>query len=140
MTDLAINGPVPDGLDEPGIRTLAEAVLTSEESNLAGVSVTFTDEATIHDLNRRHRGKDRPTDVLSYPFDETFPQGSGGEVVVCPDVVSRLARADGRDPVRALKEAIVHGLLHVLGHEDETDGGAQEMDRRTRRVLEAVHG
>ena len=140
MTDLTIVGKVPKGLDEPTVRALAAAAFKSEGADPSRVSVSFADAATIHDLNRRHRGQDRPTDVLSYPFDASFPQGSGGEVVVCPDVVTRLADADGREPVRAVKEAIVHGLLHVLGHEDETEQGAEEMDRRTRGILKASDG
>lgn len=59
-------------------------------------------------------------------------------MVVCPAVVNRLAATDSRDPEDALRETVVHGVLHLLGHEDETDAGAQGMDRQTRRILEAV--
>lgn len=140
MTDLAVLGDAPGGLDEPEVRRLVEAALATEDGEWSAVSVTFADPATIRDLNRRHRGKDAPTDVLSYPFDDSFPQGGGGEVIVCPDVVRRLARTDGRDAGRALREAVVHGLLHVFGYEDGTERGAREMDRRTRRILEAADG
>ncbi|MEX2043414.1 MAG: rRNA maturation RNase YbeY [Patescibacteria group bacterium] len=140
MTDLVILGDVSDGLDEPEVRRVARAALASEDGKPAAVSVTFASKATIRDLNRRYRGQDTPTDVLSYPFDASFPQGSGGEVIVCADVVRELARTDGRDAATALKEAVVHGLLHVLGYEDGTEQGAREMDRRTRRILGTVDG
>ncbi|HEY8109053.1 MAG TPA: rRNA maturation RNase YbeY [Patescibacteria group bacterium] len=133
MTEIDVHG---DALDGSEVRELVGSIVAAEQARVAKVSVSFTDEPTIRDLNRRHRAKDKATDVLSYPFDGSFPQGSGGEVVICPAVVERLAREDGRDFRQALRETVVHGVLHLLGHEDGTDAGAREMDRRTRLILE----
>jgi probable rRNA maturation factor len=78
------------------------------------VSVALVDEARITELNRKHRGRDRPTDVLSFPID-----GAGavagprelGDVVICPEQAEDVA------------EAAVHGVLHLCGYDHETDGG-----------------
>jgi probable rRNA maturation factor len=134
MTDIDVSG---DALDATAVRGLVNATVAAEGAKPSRVSVSFADEATMRQLNARHRGKDRATDVLSFPFDDSFPQGSGGEVVVCPAIVTALAAKDGREEASALQETIVHGVLHVLGHQDDTAAGAREMDRRTRRILEA---
>ena len=89
------------------------------------VAVEFVDAARIAALNGAHRGKDGPTDVLSFPVDEAdAPLGPRelGDVVICPD------QADD------LIEAVVHGVLHLCGYDHETDGG--EMLALQRRVLE----
>ena len=71
-------------------------------------------EARIHELNREHRGKDKPTDVLSFPIDEDEPVAGPrelGDVVICPERTEDLI------------EATVHGVLHLCGYDHETDSG-----------------
>jgi probable rRNA maturation factor len=78
------------------------------------VAVQFVDEDRIRLLNREHRGRDRPTDVLSFPVDERGPAGGPrelGDVVICPEHTQDLA------------EAVVHGVLHLCGYDHETDSG-----------------
>jgi probable rRNA maturation factor len=78
-------------------------------------------------LNREHRNIDRPTDVLSFPVDERGPPAGPrelGDVVICPEQTDDLT------------EAVVHGVLHLCGHDHETDGG--EMLALQRRVLESL--
>jgi probable rRNA maturation factor len=86
------------------------------------VAIEFVDAARIAALNERHRGKPEPTDVLSFPIDGVGPIGEGpadapgqprelGDVVICPAHTSDL------------REAIVHGMLHLLGMDHETDSG-----------------
>jgi probable rRNA maturation factor len=68
----------------------------------------------IRTLNREHRGRDRPTDVLSFPVDERGPATGPrelGDVVICPEQTQDLA------------EAVVHGVLHLCGYDHETDDG-----------------
>ena len=83
------------------------------------------DEDAIRALNREHRNIDRPTDVLSFPVDEAGPSAGPrelGDVVICPEHTEDLI------------EAVVHGVLHLCGHDHETDDG--EMLELQRRVLE----
>jgi probable rRNA maturation factor len=78
------------------------------------VAVEFVDEDRIHDLNREHRDKDEPTDVLSFPIDEgEEPIGPRelGDVVICPE------------HTEDLREAVIHGTLHLVGMDHETDDG-----------------
>ena len=78
------------------------------------VAVTIVSEDEIRTLNREHRGRDRPTDVLSFPVDGTGPAPGPrelGDVVICLEHTE--------DPV----EAAVHGVLHLCGYDHETDGG-----------------
>jgi probable rRNA maturation factor len=78
------------------------------------VAVEFVDAARITELNAAHRGKDSPTDVLSFPVDEDgVPAGPRelGDVVICPEHTTDLL------------EAVVHGVLHLTGMDHETDEG-----------------
>ena len=78
------------------------------------VAVTFITPEEIAALNARHRGKDGPTDVLSFPVDEDGPvvgERELGDVVICPEHTEDLL------------EAVVHGVLHLVGMDHETDDG-----------------
>jgi probable rRNA maturation factor len=91
------------------------------------VAVEFVDGDRIRDLNREHRGIDRPTDVLSFPIDGdgAAPPGAGplelGDVVISPE------------HAEDLREAVVHGVLHLTGMDHETDDG--EMLALQREIL-----
>ena len=96
------------------LRTAALAALDAAGIAEGHLSVELVGEARIRELNREHRGLDRPTDVLSFPVD-----GAGavpgprelGDVVICP--------AHTTD----LQEAVVHGVLHLAGYDHESDEG-----------------
>jgi probable rRNA maturation factor len=81
------------------------------------VAVEFVDAGRIAALNAEHRGEEGPTDVLSFPVDEAGPvpgdpaQRELGDVVICPDFTEDL------------REAVVHGVLHLVGMDHETDEG-----------------
>jgi probable rRNA maturation factor len=92
-----------------------------EDGHLA---IEVVDEERIRSLNRDHRGRDEPTDVLSFPVDEAGPTAEPrelGDVVICP--------AQTED----LIEAAVHGVLHLCGYDHEVDDG--EMLAVQARVL-----
>ena len=93
---------------------VAEATARTAGLTDGHMAVAFVDEDEIRSLNREHRGLDRPTDVLSFPVDGTGPVAGPrelGDVVICPDHTDDL------------KEAVVHGVLHLCGYDHETDGG-----------------
>ena len=88
------------------------------------LSVELVDAAGIRELNRRFRGRDEATDVLAFPIDEAGSVAGPrelGDVVICPE------RAED------LEEAVVHGILHLAGHDHESDDG--EMLALQRRVM-----
>jgi probable rRNA maturation factor len=78
------------------------------------LAIELVDEQRIRELNREHRGKDSPTDVLSFPIDEDEPVAGPrelGDVVICPEHTEDLV------------EAVVHGVLHLCGYDHESDDG-----------------
>jgi probable rRNA maturation factor len=95
-----------------------------EEGHLA---IELVDAGRIAELNREHRGRDEPTDVLSFPVDEAAPAAGPrelGDVVICPEHTEDLS------------EAVVHGVLHLCGYDHETDDG--EMLALQARVMERL--
>jgi probable rRNA maturation factor len=99
--------------DDPRHRRAAEAALAAVGIDEGHLAIVLVDEARIQELNREHRGRDRPTDVLSFPIDEEPTAGPRelGDVVICPEHTEDLV------------EAVVHGVLHLCGYDHETDDG-----------------
>jgi probable rRNA maturation factor len=117
-----------DAGDVPAeLRPAAVAALEAAGVDDGHLSVELVDAGRIRDLNREHRGLDRPTDVLSFPVDGAGPAAGPrelGDVVICPEHATDL------------EEATVHGVLHLCGYDHETDDG--EMLELQSRVLEAL--
>jgi probable rRNA maturation factor len=102
---------VPAELREPVAAALAAVGV--DDGHLA---VEVVDAGRIQELNRDHRGKDAPTDVLSFPIDELGPAAGPrelGDVAICPEHCVDMT----------LTETVVHGVLHLCGHDHETDDG-----------------
>lgn len=102
-----------------------------------GVVVRVTDEAESRQLNRDFRHIDRPTNVLSFPFDPVPGVGFDhlGDLVVCAPVVAREASEQGKQPSAHWAHMIVHGMLHLLGHDHEGERQAEEMEALETRIL-----
>jgi probable rRNA maturation factor len=102
-------------LDSEEIERLAQLALASAGVGDGHLAIEFVDAARIRELNREHRGIDEPTDVLSFPIDgdDAAPIGPRelGDVVICPTHTVEL------------REAVVHGVLHLLGMDHERDEG-----------------
>jgi probable rRNA maturation factor len=114
----------PDELPVDEVERLVAVALASAGVEDGHVAVEFIGSERIHELNREHRGKDRPTDVLSFPIDETGPSAGPrelGDVVIAPE------------HTEDLREAVVHGALHLAGMDHETDEG--EMLALQREIL-----
>jgi probable rRNA maturation factor len=135
------------------LRRAARIVLRSENAGDAEVSILLTDDETIHTLNRNYRGFDKPTDVLSFaqrderpeiPTQHNSVRGAGatsetlGDVVISVDTASRQAEEYGVTLDEELALLTVHGILHLLGYDDQTDAGADEMRNKETAVLSAT--
>jgi probable rRNA maturation factor len=104
----------PDEPPEAEVRRLVAFALASAGVQDGHVAVEFVDAGRIAALNAAHRGKDGPTDVLSFPIDEAGEAAGPrelGDIVICPPHTTDL------------REAIVHGALHLTGMDHETDDG-----------------
>ena len=128
----------PRGYKDVGQKGL-EAWLRKLVSSLApkagSLAARLTSDAEVQRLNRRFRGKDKPTDVLSFPGETTADGYHVGDVVISVPTARRQAAENDHSLARELRILLLHGLLHCLGYDHETDDGAMERrERRLRRV------
>ena len=126
-------------LTTPVLRTMLKTICDGVGHARSELSVTMTDDATIHDINKTWRHKDKPTDVLSFSqLEGEGPQGTGmlGDVIVSYDTAARQAERFGHDLHVEIARLLVHGVLHCLGH-DHVHGGAQarRMKREEQRLM-----
>lgn len=112
----------------------------------AELSILLCDDPQIQVLNQAHRGKNAPTDVLSFPLmdpeDEqlsTLEGGALGDVVISLDTAQRQAAHRGQDLMQEVEFLLAHGLLHLLGYDHETDQEEAEMDAATQKLVVAAH-
>ena len=143
--DLTVEGADAAGVDERALRDLVIAVLEAE--GVAGPSalgVAFVGEREMQALNAEHRGLDEVTDVLAFPVDgrDELPAGLErqlGDVVVCHAQAARQAGDAGVPALDEMRTLVVHGLLHVLGHDHEVDAGEMlARQEQLRAVLPAL--
>lgn len=105
------------------------------------MAVTLTDDARIQLLNRAWRGKDKPTNVLSFPAAEVPHDVSPeplGDVIVALETVLREAAEEGKAPLDHLSHLVVHGTLHLLGYDHEQEEEAEEMEETERVILQGL--
>ncbi len=119
----------------PGVARWLAAVAPARARGT--LTIVLTGDAAMRRLNREWRGKDRATDVLSFPAGDEGPHPRGhvkhlGDVVIATGVARRQAAEAGHAYTTELKVLALHGLLHLLGYDHETDTG--EMARAERRL------
>ncbi|MFO7481858.1 rRNA maturation RNase YbeY [Oceanibaculum nanhaiense] len=139
VADPAWQAAVPglEGLVErAALAALAEADTPDGPAELA---VRLTDDAELQALNRQYCGKDRPTNVLSFPgdADDALPGEPTplGDLALAYGTVAREASEQGKSLADHLSHLIVHGTLHVLGYDHETEAEAAEMEALEVRIL-----
>ena len=132
------------------VETACRAALGAGESVWGGtapetveVSVVLADDDTVHALNRQYRGIDKPTNVLSFPIEE-WEEGGGqpvliGDVVLGFETVKREAELADKPLGHHVSHLIVHGVLHLLGYDHETDSDAAEMEPLETAILERLN-
>lgn len=96
------------------------------------VNVVVTNNRQMRELNRRFRGKDKATDVLSFPAPEDIRRKLAGDIAVSAEIAGGNAAALGHTAGTELKVLVLHGLLHLAGYDHESDGG--EMARREMKL------
>jgi len=132
-------------LDARVLRRRAERMLAALGRAKAELSVVLTDDRRIETLNRTHRRKAKPTDVLAFPMD---PDGAGpsgkiqlfGDVVISLDTAARQARARKRPLLDEVTHLLAHGILHLAGYDHRTDTEERRMNEATRILVDRADG
>jgi len=134
-------------VETPELPTGAGAYLTAlahqvreAHPSLPTTDLVLTDDAYVHRLNRQYRGKDRPTDVLSFTL---APDGApqevvaeiGGEIYISLERAQTQAQEQGVALIEEVGRLWVHGLLHLAGYDHDTDAGLRFMEGETERLL-----
>ncbi len=135
------------GLDTRALRALARRALASERVDPpAELSIVLAGDAAVRALNREYRKTDRPTDVLSFAQSEGEPFARPerearhlGDVIISVDTAGRRAAEQGIDVEDEVEHLLVHGILHLLGHDHETAAEAAIMRSHEDAILGRAH-
>lgn len=122
---------------EDTVRDAIEAALVDGEADSAEVSVVLADDARIRELCRTWLGKDKATNVLSFPA-PGGPRGEPcflGDIVLAFETIEREAGAEGKLLAHHVAHLAVHGALHLLGYDHERESEAEAMESRERIIL-----
>ena len=127
--DLEVEGAEGHGIDPGALRELARALLAAEGvEGPSALGIAFVGESEMRALNAEHRALDEVTDVLAFPMDgvDELPPGLErqlGDVVICFEQAERQAGEANVETRAEVRTLVVHGLLHLLGHDHEADAG-----------------
>lgn len=148
MTNEAIEIQNDGGYPVSANALIDAARATLAQHNAAGCSLTLviSDSATVQDLNRQFRGVDAPTDVLSFPADDMPPAPDDvpdspryvGDIIIAYPYTAAAAQRAGHDIAGTLTLLTVHGTLHLLGFDHDTDANRAVMWRHQRDICAAL--
>lgn len=125
----------------PGADQLAAwAAAARLDDGEASIVIRIVDEPESRRLNRDYRGKDKPTNVLSFPFDPPpgVPEAHLGDLVICAPVVFAEAQQQQKTPEAHWAHMVVHGTLHLQGYDHQNSVEAEEMESLERRILASL--
>lgn len=124
------------------VRRAGDAVAAAPELDFghAGAAIALSCDDSVKALNATYRGKDKPTNVLSFPAPATLPGAPGaprflGDVVLAAETVMREAQEIPVPAAHHLQHLVVHGLLHLLGFDHESDAEAERMEKLETTIL-----
>jgi len=149
--DIALESELWDG--QPEAKATVRRAITAAAASTRGlpaasgeVSVVLADDAAIRKLNRDWRGIDKPTNVLAFPAPQLWSAGAGraaaetgpallGDIIIAYETTAGEAAAAAKPFAHHLAHLAVHGFLHLLGYDHESDAGADEMERLEAKIL-----
>jgi probable rRNA maturation factor len=139
---IEINSTVKKRIDNDLISRVVALFLKEYKREGLDVSISTVGEARMRRLNKVYRGIDRATDVLSFAEDGKDPwpgePAALGEVVLCPAVIARQAGRFSHTPKEELAFILVHGLLHLIGRDDDTEKGRLAMIEEGKEFLKKI--
>ena len=131
---IGISGRVPE-VSRAEIRQWVRTILQHLDQTQAELSLALVTDPEIHVLNRQYRGKDKPTDVLSFPLADALQPLLLGDVVISIETAARQARRRGHALQEELQTLLIHGVLHLLGYDHAVSRRAAiRMHRKEREV------
>jgi probable rRNA maturation factor len=142
--EVQVARPFRSALRAPWLRRVARHVLVAEGAGPTELGVVISDDATVHELNRRYLGVDEPTDVLSFDLGEegdgpfALPPGEAaplGEVIISYPTAVRQAEEQGHSVEAEVAHLLVHGILHLLGYDHVDVEEERIMRRREEEIL-----
>lgn len=144
--DITIQEPFQEQVSEESLRLVIETAILSESLDDAfEMSLLITGDETVHDLNFQYRKIDSTTDVLAFAFqdDPDFPQIPDGfvhlgEVIISCPQATRQAEEQSHSLVHELAVLTIHGVLHLLGYDHESDEDAHIMQAREQEILHNI--
>lgn len=145
MIDITWESPLPADYDIGAISKFCEMIAVTcgvrEDEN---VSIVFVSNEEICELNTSYRNKSEPTDILSFAFKEVEPWPSGdsdsllGEMFISVEMIATNAQYFHVDEMEELKRVIIHGFLHLLGYDHETNEEHEVMLYKQEKILEQL--
>lgn len=120
-----------------------DTFLQRDTFNAAEASVVFASDDFVRALNQSHRGKDTPTNVLSFPLSPEPPPESAapyllGDIVLARETVEREAKEQGKTSMDHATHLLVHGMLHLIGYDHDTEEDAVEMETLETKILHTL--
>ncbi|HCK32214.1 MAG: rRNA maturation RNase YbeY [Micavibrio sp.] len=125
----------PDSLDRVALERALIYILQDLEEKPCLFTIKFTDDTEIQQLNKDFRGKDKPTNVLSFPNDS---EDYLGDIAISIDTIKREAEEQGKPYEHHTLHMIIHGFLHLLGFDHIDDDEAEEMESFEIAVLQEI--
>ena len=136
--DLQNDEACADIPSEQRFRDWVEASLQASYRQLEQ-TIRIVDEAESHDLNRRYRSKDAPTNVLAFPTDADYlDYDCLGDLVICAPVVSAEAATQGKTAEAHWAHLVVHGMLHLQGYDHQETADTRDMERLEIKILDTL--
>jgi probable rRNA maturation factor len=124
----------------PSFEGWVRAALAGRRKGRTGVNIALFGEAAGRGMNRQYRGKDYATNVLSFRYEPLLGDKSGllGDLVMCPPVIAREAKKQGKPPRDHYAHLTIHGVLHLLGYDHQIPAEAERMEALETRILAGI--
>lgn len=139
------------GVDSRRVKRTVQSLLKAVGEEGSSISVSLVSDAQIQDLNKLHRGKDKPTDVLSFPLiestltdapaqsaDPAIEERMIGDIVISVDTARRQAADYDAQLQDEIDRLLIHGVLHIVGHDHEEPDERARMEREERRLADVI--
>ena len=135
---IEVNRLIPAKVDENFLKKVAKIVLKGENTGEEGLSIAVVCGSRMKNINKKYKGKDKATDVLSFKGDQKLKEGLG-EIVICFSEVKKNAKKFNVPEKEELARVLIHGILHLLGEDHEKNKKeADKMEKKEKYYLAKV--